>query len=279
MSLILVTGGGGKTARRVSAQLAERGLEHRVASRSATGPGSVRFDWSLPQTYDAALDGVTAVYLVAPPGVVDPLSAMMPFLQCALEKGVTRFVLLSASSLEENGPMMGAVHGWLRLNAPSWIVLRPTWFMQNFSEQQHLPTILADDTIYSATDNGRVSFIDAEDIAAVAVVALTEPEFANGDLVLTGPDCLSYDDVASQISAVTGREIHHRRLSAEDLTEWFVKGGIPAAFAPALAAMDTAISLGAEDRTTQVVLNITGRPPGSFQEFAVRNAPVWNVTA
>lgn len=246
MSLILVTGGGGKTGRRVSAQLAESRLEHRVASRSATGPGSVRFDWSLPQTYDAALDGVTAVYLVAPPGVVDPLSTMMPFLQRALEKGVTRFVLLSASSLEENGPMMGAVHGWLRLNAPSWIVLRPTWFMQNFSEQQHLPTILADDTIYSATDDGRVSFIDAEDIAAVAVVALTEPEFANGDLVLTGPDCLSYDD---------------------------------AAFAPALAAMDTAISLGAEDRTTQVVLNITGRPPGSFQEFAARNVPVWNVTA
>lgn len=279
MSLILVTGGGGKTARRVSAQLAERGIEHRVASRSATGPGSVGFDWSLPQTHDAALDGVTAVYLEAPPGAVDPLSVMLPFLQRALDKGVTRFVLLSASSLEENGPMMGAVHGWLHLNMPSWIVLRPTWFMQNFSEQQHLPTILADGTIYSATKDGRVSFIDAEDIAAVAVVALTEPEFANGDLILTGPDRLSYDDVAALISTAAGREIHHRRLSAEDLTDWFVKGGMPGSFAPALAAMDTAISLGAEDRTTQEVLNITGRPPGSFQAFAARNAPVWKVPA
>lgn len=279
MSLILVTGGGGKTARRVSAQLAERGIEHRVASRSASGPGSVRFDWSLPQTHDSALDGVTAVYLVAPPGVVDPLSVMLPFLQRALDKGVTRFVLLSASSLEENGPVMGAVHGWLRLHVPSWIVLRPTWFMQNFSEQQHLPTILAEGAIYSATRNGRVSFIDAEDIAAVAVVALTEPGFASGDMVLTGPNCLSYDDVAALISTAAGREIRHHRLSVEDLTDWFVRAGIPAAFAPALAAMDTAISDGAEDRTTQEVFNITGRPPGSFQEFATQNARVWKVPA
>ena len=278
MSLILVTGGGGKTARRVSAQLAERGLEHRVASRSATGPGSVRFDWTLPQTHDAALDGATAVYLVAPPGVAEPLPVMLPFLQRALKKGVARFVLLSASALEENGPVMGAVHGWLRVHVPSWVVLRPTWFMQNFSEQQHLPTILADGAIYSATTDGRVSFIDAEDIAAVAVVALTKPGFASGDLILTGPDCLSYDDVAALISTAAGREIRHRRLSAEDLTEWFIKGGIPGSFAPALAAMDTAISLGAEDRTTQDVFNITGRPPGSFREFAARNASVWKVT-
>jgi ergot alkaloid biosynthesis protein len=277
MSLILVTGGGGKTARRVASQLAERGLEHRVASRSATGPGSVRFDWTLPQTHDAALDGATAVYLVAPPGVAEPLPVMLPFLQRALKKGVTRFVLLSASALEENGPVMGAVHGWLRVNVPSWIVLRPTWFMQNFSEQQHLPTILADGAIYSATTDGRVSFIDAEDIAAVAVVALTQPGFASGDFILTGPDCLSYDDVAALISTAAGREIQHRRLSAEDLTEWFIKGGMPGSFAPALAAMDTAISLGAEDRTTQDVFNITGRPPGSFREFAARNASVWNV--
>lgn len=276
MSLILVTGGGGKTARRVAAQLAERGIEHRVASRSATGPGSVRFDWSLPQTYDAALEGVSAVYLVAPPGVAEPLSVMLPFLQRALEKGVSRFILLSASPLEENGPVMGAVHGWLRLHVPSWIVLRPTWFMQNFSERQHLPTIKADDAIYSATKDGRISFVDAEDIAAVAVAALTDPGFTNGDLILTGPDCLSYDDVAALISIATGRKILHRRLSAEDLADWFVKGGVPAAFAPALAAMDTAISLGAENRTTQEVFQATGRPPGSFEAFVTRNAAVWD---
>lgn len=278
MSLILLTGGGGKTARRVAAQLTERRLDHRVASRSSTGPGSARFDWSLPQTFDAALDGVNALYLVAPPGDAEPLPVMLPFLQRALDKGVTRFVLLSASSLEENGPVMGAVHGWLSLHVPSWIVLRPTWFMQNFSEQQHLPTILSDDAIYSATENGRVSFIDAEDIAAVAVVALTDPGFPNGDLILTGPECLSYDDVAALISSAAGREIHHRRLSAEHLTDWFVKGGIPATFAPTLAAMDTAISLGAEDRTTQEVLKITGRLPGSFEAFVTRNAAVWKCT-
>lgn len=275
MSLILVTGGSGKTGRRVTARLAERGIAHRVASRSATGPSAVHFDWSLSQTHDATLDGVGAIYLVAPTGVMEPLPVMQPFLELALDKGVTRFVLLSASSLEENGPVMGAVHGWLRQNVPSWVVLRPTWFMQNFSEQQHRPTILAEDAIYSATQNGRVGFIDAEDIAAVAVEALTDPEFANGDLILTGPATLSYDEVARLIARAVGRDIRHRRLTASDMTDWFVTGGVPAAFAPTLAAMDTAISLGAEDRTTQHVFESTGRGPGSFEDFVIRNAAAW----
>ncbi|MDB5537731.1 MAG: ergot alkaloid biosynthesis protein [Devosia sp.] len=275
MSLILVTGGSGKTGRRVAARLAERGIAYRVASRSATGPSTVHFDWSLPQTHDATLESVVAIYLVAPTGVMEPLPVMQPFLERALDKGVTRFVLLSASSLEENGPVMGAVHGWLRQNVPSWVVLRPTWFMQNFSEQQHRPTILAEDAIYSATQDGRVGFIDAEDIAAVAIEALTDSEFANGDLILTGPATLSYDEVARLIARAVGRDIRHRRLTASDLTDWFVTGGVPAAFAPTLAAMDTAISLGAENRTTQHVFDSTGRDPGSFEDFVIRNAAAW----
>jgi uncharacterized protein YbjT (DUF2867 family) len=275
MSLVLVTGGSGKTGRRVAAQLAERGIEHRIASRSATGAGTVPFDWSLPQTYDAALDGVGAIYLVAPPGVMEPLAVMQPFLERSLAKGVTRFVLLSASSLEEDGPVMGAVHGWLRRNAPSWVVLRPTWFMQNFSEQQYLPTILAEDAIYSATENGRVGFIDAEDIAAVAVEALTNPAFANGDLILTGPATLTYDEVAQHIGKAAGRVIRHRRVTASDMTDWLVTGGVPVAFAPILAAMDTAISLGAEDRTTDAVFESIRRVPGTFEDFVSRNAATW----
>lgn len=275
MSTILITGGSGKTGRRIATQLAARGIEHRVASRSASGLGTVHFDWSLPQTYDDALAGAGAIYLVAPTGVVEPLPVMQPFLERALGKGVTRFVLLSASSLEENGPVMGSVHGWLRRNVVSWIVLRPSWFMQNFSEQQHLPTILAEDAIYSATGNGRVGFIDAEDIAAVAVEALTDASFANGELILTGPATLSYDEVAQVIAKSVGRDIHHRHLTANAMVDWFVKGGVPAPFAPTLVAMDTAISLGAEDKTTQHVFETIGRAPGSFEDFAVRNVAVW----
>lgn len=275
MNRILVTGASGKTGRRVVEHLVGMGIQPRLALRTAKGPDSVRFDWTAPETHIEALEGIGAIYLVAPPGAVDPLSVMLPFLQQALQSGVTRFVLLSASSLEESGPMMGQVHAWLRSNAPSWIVLRPTWFMQNFSEQQHLPTIVAEDAIYSATGDGQVGFIDAEDIAAVAAVALTAPDFQSGELILTGPETLSYDQVATLVGQAAGREIHHRRLSEAQMAERFVTFGVPEGFASGLAAMDSAIAAGAEDRTTDNVTKVIGRPASTFQGFVTRSAGAW----
>ncbi|MEO3386296.1 NAD(P)H-binding protein [Mesorhizobium sp. CAU 1741] len=279
MNRILITGASGKTGRRLVSQLRGMRIRPRQALRTAKGEDAVRFDWMAPETHLEALDGVRAVYLVAPPGVVDPLPVMLPFLQRALQLGVTRFVLLSASSLDEGGPMMGQVHGWLRSNVPSWTVLRPSWFMQNFSEQQHLPTIVGEDAIYSATGDGRVGFIDAEDIAAVASVALTEPNFKSGDLVLTGPGTLSYDEVAAVISRTTGRDIRHRRLTGQQMTDRFVSFGVPAGFASGLAEMDLAIATGAEDRTTENVSDVTGLPARSFQDFVTRNATAWAKSA
>lgn len=272
---ILITGGTGKTGRRVAESLRRQNVRTRVASRSAKGPGTVHFDWSDTTTFNDALDGISAIYLVAPSNVAEPLAAMMPFLERALETGVERFVLLSASSLEEGGPMMGAVHAWLHRRAPRWVVLRPTWFMQNFSEQQHLPTILEEGAIYSATGDGRVGFIDAEDIAATAAQALTAPDFPTGDVILTGPGALSYDDVAALISSASGRPVRHHRLTEQELANRLQAGGMAANYAHVLAAMDTAISRGAEDRLTDGVWRATGRAPGRFIDFAAREAACW----
>jgi ergot alkaloid biosynthesis protein len=274
---ILITGGTGKTGRRVAESLRRQNLRTLVASRSAKGPGAVHFDWSDTTTFNGALDGISAIYLVAPSNVAEPLAAMMPFLEHALESGVERFVLLSASSLEEGGPMMGAVHAWLDRHAPRWVVLRPTWFMQNFSEQQHLPTILEEGAIYSATGDGRVGFIDAEDIAATAAQALTAPDFPNGDVILTGPETLSYDDVAALVSSACGRRVRHHRLTEQELADRFQAGGMAANYAHVLAAMDTAISWGAEDRLTDGVWRATGRAPSRFMDFAARAAACWKV--
>lgn len=147
--------------------------------------------------------------------------------------------------------------------------------MQNFSEQQHLPTIVEEDAIFSATGEGRVGFIDAEDIAAVAAVALMTPDFQSGDLILTGPETLSYDDVATLIGQAAGRDIHHRRLSEQQMAERFVTFGVPDAFASGLASMDVVIAAGAEDRTTDSVQRVTGRPAGSFHALLARGVGAW----
>ena len=274
---ILITGGTGKTGSRLAQELRERGLEPRVASRSPRGGETVRFEWHDAATFPDVLADVRAVYLVAPTDTASPLDAMRPFIEGALESGVERFVLLSASSLEEGGPMMGGVHAFLKRHAPSWSVLRPTWFMQNFSEGPHAASIRDEGLIYSATGEGRVPFIDAGDIAAVAAQALVDQEFPNGDLVLTGPEALSYDEVALLLSEIVGRTIVHRRLSEAQLSARYEQAGLPAEYAPVLAAMDTAISQGAEDRVTGEVQRITERNPCDFRSFATPARHVWSL--
>lgn len=274
---VLITGGTGKTGSRVVDRLRKNGFEPRIASRGAKGAGSVRFDWLDPATFDAAVAGVQAAYIVAPSGVAEPLEAMRPFLDHAIGAGVERFVLLSVSLIDESGPLLGPVHAYLKNRAPHWTVLRPTWFMQNFSEQQHVGTIRKESAVYSAAGDGPVPFIDAGDIAAVAAEALTKPDFPDRDLILTGPRPLTYDEAAAIVSKTVGRTIVHRRLSEADLAARFLAAGLPPAYAHGLAAMDTAVAAGAENRTTSEVKDVTGENPVDFATFAAAVHNVWLV--
>jgi ergot alkaloid biosynthesis protein len=269
--LVLVTGGTGKTGRRVAEQLSAAGSEVRVASRGGPQP----FDWTNPDTWAAALDGVSGVYLVPPPGAGDVSAAMTALVQAAMARGARRFVLLSGSPMPEGGPGVGQTHRWLRENTADWAVLRPSWFMQNFSEGQHLAAIRGEGLIYSATEEGRIPFISADDIAACAVAALTSPEPLNRDFILTGPEPISYDTVARRIGEALGRPITHRRVSAEDLAAWYRSIGRPAPLAQMMGIMDTMIAGGAEDRTTDCVQALLGRAPIKFEDFASANRNIW----
>lgn len=263
---ILVTGGTGTTGQLIAAKLARRGIEARIATRRPAAAAHVHFAWNDPATHAPALEGVGAVYLVAPTDQTEQLAIMRPFLEQAAAQVPGRLVLLSASSLEAGGPMMGAVHAWLAAHAPLWTVLRPSWFMQNFTTQ-HRYAILEEGCLYSATGDGRVPFIDASDIAAVAAEALTSISLSSGEHVLTGPEALTYDEVASAISASIGIAVRHCRLSVDELAARHAATGIPRSYALTLAGMDEAIAKGAEDRITLEVERITGRPANNFANF------------
>ncbi len=272
---ILVTGGTGKTGRRTVDQLRERGHAPRVGTRKPIAAADVRFDWRDASTFDAAFTGVRAVYLVAPTDDFDSIGVMQPGLEAALQAGVQRFVLLSASSLEHDGPMMGKVHAWLHKHAPEWAVLRPSWFMQNFSEGQHLAPIRDESSIYTATEDGRAGFIDADDIAACATALLTAPQIENADHIITGPEAVSYDSLASTLSSQLGRTVKHARLSTASLAGRYETLGLPADYAATLASMDASIAGGSENRISNNVEKITGKTPNSFAQFAQRNVAVW----
>ncbi|MDC0770246.1 NmrA family NAD(P)-binding protein [Streptomyces sp. HD] len=256
---VLVLGATGTTGSRVARGVAARG--HRVKAARL----DVRFDWFDRSTHEQALTGADHVYLVPPLASATPADIMLPFLERARACGVRRAVLLSSSAIPAGGPAVGQVHQALPALFDEWAVLRPSWFMQNFTgDHLHARSIREEGTIRTAAGAGRVAFVDADDIAAVATHALTDVHAPNTDLVITGPEALSHTDVATILGEVTDRTVTHRQLTYEQLRDQLARS-MPPEFAAMLAGMDRSIAEGAEDRTTDTVLRVTGRPPRSFR--------------
>ncbi|MDA3627426.1 ergot alkaloid biosynthesis protein [Saccharopolyspora sp. WRP15-2] len=261
---VLITGGTGKTGRPLAALLRERGIAVRIASRHpGADPDQVRFDWSDPRTHGPALDGADRVYLVPPIGVLDPMPLVEPFLRAAEGR---RVVLLGSLAvipgLDELRERVAAM--------PDSAVLRPSGFMQNFTGPHPVAVDLRErGVIRTATGNGRLGWIDAADIAAVAAAVLTSGEVA-GEYLLTGPESLSYAETAAILTEITGRPVRHHDVTRDERARQLASG-VPADFAAALAAMDVDIRAGSEDLVTSTVPDLTGRPARSFRDFARAN--------
>lgn len=260
----LIIGGTGTTGRLLAPLLPGA----RVGTRKPLHDNHVRFDWDDPATFYGAVDGVDRVYLIPPVGVADPAPAVESFLSRA--RHVRRVVLLSSSAVPDSTTGMGALPALVR-SMPEWAVLRPSWFMQNFTGDHVVAAGVRDGEIVTATGDGRVAFIDAADIAAVAARALTDPLPHNTDHLITGPRALSYAEAAAVITEVTGRRVRHRSVSTEELTGQLATW-LPGEFAAILARLDEDIRGGAEDRVTSTVEDVTGRPARSFRDFVSRTS-------
>lgn len=274
---VLVTGATGKTGRRLMELLQQSDVPAVAASREVA-EDRVLFDWTDRDTWDVALRDVQAVYVVAPMAADDPGRLMIDFVERAIGLGADRFVLLSASVLPAGGPVMGQVHQFLSQSAAGWAVLRPSWFMENFSEGPHCATIRDERAIYSASGHGRVPFISAEDIARAAAAALTVGIPPNSDFVLTGPELLSFDDVAQRISQAIGQTVTHRSLTFEERVARQVANGLSEAHAQTVALGDLVIAENGEDRMTTGLAELVSAPPVTFDTFVAQNARRWNST-
>lgn len=138
--------------------------------------------------------------------------------------------------------------------------------MNNFTGDHPVARGVRAGEIVTATGTGRVGFVDADDIAAVAVRALTDEQPHNTDHLITGPQALSYHEAAEIIGDVTGRPVTHRAVDAPELLERL--SAYPPEFAAILAALDVAIADGAEDRVTDTVARVTGCPARDLRTFA-----------
>src|SRR5215472_14119076 len=217
----LVLGGTGKTGRRVAQRLTALGRPVRVGSRS----GRPRFDWQDQATWAPALDDVAAVYVsyypdIATPGAVEALGS---FAELAVRSEVRRLVLLSGRGESEAELAEQAVRG----SGAEVTILRSAWFAQNFSEDYLLGPVLAGEVALPA---GEVPepFVDADDIADVAVAALTDDRHVGEVYELTEPRLLTFADAVGEIGKATGRTIRYVPVSIEEYVAAAAAQGVPA---------------------------------------------------
>ena len=269
----LVLGSTGKTGFRVVADLINRGLKIRTAARSGA---DVTFDWNQRDTYAPVLDGIGRVYLVAPVMRIDFADDVSAFLDAAEAAEVQHVTFLSAYGMEHAPDKVATRRVELDLlqrRKLGHTILRPAWFMQNFSETFLKPI---DGAIVVPTGNGAEAFIDAEDIAAVAATTLADPHaHAGKPYSLTGPEALTVAEAAAIISDEAGRTIKHVDIERDAWIAGAIANGVPPEYGAVLRQLTETVANGHGSRPNGIVEKITGTPPHTFRNFAHQNANAW----
>jgi uncharacterized protein YbjT (DUF2867 family) len=267
----LVLGGTGKTGRRVVERLTARGLPRRVGSRSGEPP----FDWENRVTWAPALRGVESVYLVYYPDLAAPGAAatVRSFFELAVESGVRRLVLLSGRGEDEARVSERTV----RDSGVDWTILRSSWFSQNFSEDYMLEPVLGGEVALPA-GNVPEPFVDAEDIADIAVAALTEDGHAGQLYELTGPRLLTFADAVGMIAEAAGREVRYVPFSVERYASVLAEHDVPTEFVSLLTYLFSEVLDGRNAHLTDGIERALGRAPRDFTDYAQDAAAtgVWN---
>ncbi|KAG4428982.1 hypothetical protein IFR05_015535 [Cadophora sp. M221] len=284
---ILLTGGKGKTSIRLARILKDANIPFIMTSRKGGSESSddlsvAKFDWLDESTFGSPFqhrsikgERVSAVYIVMPEND-DPVTPTNAFIDYAVHKhGVKRFVLFSGTTAKKGAPDVGKIWEHLDQIGVEYCVLRASWLMENFAEWQYPATIKDEGKIYTACGDGKIPFISADDIAAVAFHALTDAEVPGETVRVLGPELLTYDEAAAKLSKALGRDIVHVRLNQEQTVQQYMKIGLPQAAAGFMTWLEFNTSNGSEEMANDVVEQLTGRPPKTLDAYIQENKATW----
>ncbi len=274
--MILVTTPNGKVGSEVIHQLQTQGYAVRVGAHTVEKARAafptlevVHFDFNNAESVRAALEGVDTVYLASPSEILEgPVNAVVDI---AKQVGVKRIVRLSAAGVEYGNSPLRQVELHLEASGLEYTLLRPTWFMQNYS------TMSADGvrqgTLYEPAADGQTAFIDTRDIASVAVAALTQSGHNGKAYTLTGPEALSRNDVVALLSSALGREIKYVPVGDEQLRQGMA--GAPQNLIELMSALYGYVRAGATATVTDEVHKVTGHAPIRFEQFVQDHLETW----
>ncbi len=269
--LVLVLGATGKTGRRIVSSLKTLGVPVRLGSRSA----SPSFDWNNTSNWDDCLEGVSRIYInyapdLAMPGATD---AIRELVRRARTAGVQQLVLLSGRGEEE----AQACEAIIQESGINWTIVRASWFNQNFSEGAFVDMVQAGQITLPDVSTPE-PFVDVDDIADVAVAALTEAGHAGELYEVTGPRMLTLSEIAAELSKATGRTIEYTPVPHDAFVQGVAESGAPEEVTWMLDYLFATVLDGRNAYLTDGVRRALGREPKDFTAYAseIAGSGLWN---
>ena len=269
---ILVLGGKGKTGRRIVERLNKMGHNVRIGSRGE----NPAFDWDKPAGWPAVLEGMESVYITYQPDLAVPgaKEAIEALTRIAKHQGVKKLVLLSGK-----GEVEAEACEQIIINCGlDYTIVRASWFSQNFSESFFLEPILHGHVALPQADV-KVPYVDAEDIADVAIEALLDAKHNGQIYELTGSRMLTFREVIAEIASATGRTIEFTSITLPEYTEMLEIHGVPDDYIWLINYLFVEVLANEKNQmVSHDIEKVLGRKAKDFSNYVTETAAtgVWN---
>ncbi|GBF51717.1 NADH(P)-binding protein [Leptospira ryugenii] len=229
-----------------------------------------------PSKGTEVLKEVEAAFFLSPPGHMNQHEILGPWLEAAKSYGLKKVVLMTAMGIEYAPPEtpFRKLELFLESSGIPWNILRPNWFMQNF-QTYWIGGILSQNKIFFPGGDAKASFIDTRDIAKTAAALLTSDRQNNQAFTLTGPEALDHNQIAKEISKVTGKNIEYVNISPEEFKKGLVSAGLSPEYSDMLVYIAGVLREGQAALVNDAVKSITGSDAISFAKYASDNQSVW----
>lgn len=271
---IAITGATGNVGQAVIAALRARDVAVRPLVRAPVGD-AVAFDFLRPETFRAAVAGAAGLFLLRPPPISDVGPTLNRLVDVALAAGVSRVVFLSVIGADTRSYIPHAkVEKHLIGTAAAWTCLRAGFFAQNLGDA-YRADIREHDELFVPAGNGRAAFVDVRDLGEVAARAFTEAGHAGQAYCLTGPEALSFTQVAEQLSVALGRTIRYTRPGVLRYMSRLRRRGLPFAQRLVQAALHVGLRFGQGEGLDPTLARLLGRAPRTLASYIHEHVALW----